>query len=77
MGKGLYDLRPGLNKGIEKRPSPGFYLRDTRGVALRDCSVRFPGKREDFGEALRAERCEGLTLDRFDGRAAGRSSPTM
>lgn len=69
--KGCYDLRPGLNKGIEKHPSPGFYLRDTRGVTLRDCSVHFSGeKREDFGEALRAERCEGLTLDRFDGRAA-------
>lgn len=69
--KGRYDLRPGIGKGIEERPSPGFYLRDTRGVTLRDCSVRFSGEeREAFGEALYAERCEGLTLDRFDGRAA-------
>lgn len=69
--KGLYDLRPGLNKGIEKHPSPGFYLRDTRGVTLRDCAVRFSGEeRDNFGEALRAERCESLSLERFDGRAA-------
>lgn len=69
--KGRYDLRPGLNKGIEERPSPGFYLRDTRGVTLRDCSVRFSGEARDaFGEALLAERCTDLTLDRFDGKAA-------
>ena len=69
--KGRYDLRPGIGKGIEEHPSPGFYLRDAHGVTLRGCSVRFSGdKREHFGEALRAERCKGLTLDRFDGKAA-------
>lgn len=69
--RGLYDLRPGLNQGIEKIPSPGFLLRAVDGVTLRDCRVRFAGEdRADFGEAIRTEGCTGVVLDRFDGRAA-------
>lgn len=69
--RGLYDLRPGLDKGIEKIPSPGFLLRAVDGVTLRDCRVRFAGEDcADFGEAIRTEGCTGVVLDRFTGRAA-------
>lgn len=62
--RGRYDLRPGLNKGIETRPSPGFFLRDTRDVTLRNCRVRLRGENQtDFGPALTAERCEALTVE--------------
>ena len=64
--RGLYDLRPGLGKGIEKHPSPGFFLRDVRGVTLRNCRVRFRGEDlSDFGQALYTERCEDITLENF------------
>ena len=69
--RGLYDLRHGLDKGIEKIPSPGFLLRAVDGVTLRDCRVRFAGEDcADFGEAIRTEGCTGVVLDRFTGRAA-------
>ena len=69
--RGQYDLRPGLNKGIEKRTSPGFFLRDVRGVTLRDCSVRFRGEDlSDFGEVLRAEQCRDVTVENLRGHAA-------
>lgn len=64
--RGLYDLRPGLNKGIEKHPSSGFFLRDVRDVTLRNCRVRFRGEDlSDFGEALYTERCEDLVTENF------------
>ena len=87
--RGLYDLRPGLNRGgsgsdsttvsaaeglcagIEKMPSPGFFLRDVKGVTLRDCRVRFEGDDlSDFGEALRTERCTEVSVENFRGKAA-------
>lgn len=69
--KGLYDLRPGLNKGIEEIASPGFFMRDVDGVTIRDCSVKFAGDdMSAFGEALRTERCDNVIVDRFHGKAA-------
>ncbi|WP_373166432.1 glycoside hydrolase family 28 protein [Agathobaculum sp. Marseille-P7918] len=87
--RGLYDLRPGLNRGgsgsdsttvsaaeglcagIEKMASPGFFLRDVKGVTLRDCRVRFEGDDlSDFGEALRTERCTEVSVENFRGKAA-------
>ncbi len=69
--RGLYDLRPGEGKGIEKLASPGFLLRQVDGATLRDCRVRFAGEdRSDFGEALRAESCRGIVLQNFQGKAA-------
>lgn len=69
--RGLYDLRPGLNKGIEKVPSPGFLFRNVDGITLRHCQVRFEGENlSDFGEALRTEHCHQVVLDDFIGKAA-------
>ena len=69
--RGLYDLRPGYGKGIEKITSPGFLLRDTDDVTLRDCTVRFEGEDlSDFGEALRTERCKDVAVENFRGKAA-------
>lgn len=69
--RGLYDLRPGLNKGIEKIPSPGFLLRNVDGITLRHCQVHFEGENmDDFGEAIRTEHCHKVVLDDFVGKAA-------
>ncbi len=69
--RGLYDLRPGLNKGIEKIPSPGFLFRNVDGITLRHCQVRFDGENMAcFGEAIRTEHCHKIVLDEFKGKAA-------
>lgn len=69
--RGMYDLRPGLNKGIEEKQSPGFYIRHANGVKLKDCTVRFTGNNlEDFAQALYAENSKNIVLEHFDGKAA-------
>ena len=74
--KGLCDLRPGFNQGIEEMPSPGFYLRRADRVRLSDCSVSFAGEERDcFGEALKAEDCPGLEMIRFSGKASREGLP--
>lgn len=66
--RGLYDLRPGYGKGIEKEKSAGFYMRQADGVVLRDCRVRFEGgDMEDFGQALYTGDCGEVKLEGFDG----------
>lgn len=69
--RGMYDLRPGLNKGIEKIPSSGFYIRCAENIKVRDCSVRFCGEnKSDFAHALYAENSKDIVLDNFNGKAA-------
>ena len=69
--RGMYDLRPGYNKGIEKRQSPGFYIRCADGVKVKNCRVRFCGEdKSDFAQAFYAENGKNITLEQFDGKAA-------
>lgn len=69
--RGLYDMRPGYGKGIEKIKTAGFLMRRVDGVSLRNCRVRFEGEDvADFGQALSAQDCRGVKLEAFDGKAA-------
>lgn len=49
---GLYDMRPGLNKEIEKHKNAGFFIRNARNVKIYDSSVKIGTPCDDFGEAL-------------------------
>ena len=69
--KGMYDLRPGINQGIEEINSAGFFMRRADDVVLRNCRVKFEGnERDKFGEALFAQDCENLSMEGFSGKAA-------
>ena len=69
--KGMYDLRPGINQGIEETASAGFYMRRADNVTLRSCHVKFDGdQRDKFGEALFARDCCNLSMENFAGKAA-------
>lgn len=70
--RGMYDLRPAPTAdGILKTPSAGFFMRWADHVTLRDCAASFAGEdHADFGSALRAEDCDSLLLDSFEGEAA-------
>ena len=69
--KGMYDLRPGINQGIEETASAGFYMRRADNVTLRSCHVKFDGdQRDKFGEALFARDCCNLSMENSAGKAA-------
>lgn len=49
---GLYDMRPGLNKDIEKHKNAGFFIRNAKNVKIYDSSVSIDRSCEAFGNAL-------------------------
>ena len=51
---GLYDMRPGLNKEVEKHKNAGFYLRFADNVTLRNTSVKWGNVCPEYSAALEA-----------------------
>lgn len=49
---GLYDMRPGLNKEIEKHKNAGFFIRNARNVKIYDSAVQWGNTCDSFGGAL-------------------------
>lgn len=57
--KGMYDLRPGVGKGIEKTKSAGFMIRNVDNIKLENCSVTFlDNANGDFGEDIVVKDCK-------------------
>ncbi len=67
---GLYDLRPGLGREVEKHRNAGFYIRYADGVRITKSRVNWGTVCDDYSCALDAKHAGGLVLDRFDGTAA-------
>ncbi|NLJ90155.1 MAG: glycoside hydrolase family 28 protein [Clostridiales bacterium] len=63
--KGLYDLRPGLGKGIEETKSAGFMLRNVDGIVLNDCKVNFLDNNESFGDPIEEQECKNVEIRNF------------
>ncbi|MDE5994353.1 MAG: hypothetical protein K2G60_02440, partial [Oscillospiraceae bacterium] len=49
---GLYDMRPGLNKEIEKHKNAGFFIRNARNVKIYDSAVKWGNTCDSFGGTL-------------------------
>ena len=64
---GLYDMRPGLNKEVEKHKNAGFYLRFADNVTLRNTSVKWGNVCPEYSAALEEESCVGTVLENFTG----------
>ena len=64
---GLYDMRPGLGKEIEKHKNAGFFIRHAKNIEISKSSVSWGNKTEDFGKDIDAEDSEGLLLHDFSG----------
>lgn len=60
---GLYDMRPGLNKEVEKHKNAGFYLRFADNVTLRNTSVKWGNVCPEYSAALEEESCVGTVLE--------------
>ncbi len=67
---GLYDLRPGLGRGIEKHGSSGFFINYAKNIIIEKTSVKWGAVCEEYKYALHAENTEDIELDRFSGTAA-------
>lgn len=70
--KGMYDLRPGLQKGVENCKSAGFMLRNVDGILLDDCSACFLDDGAGaFGETLEIQNCIHEEIRNFCGEKRG------
>lgn len=67
---GLYDMRPGLNKDVEKHANSGFFLRYAQNVTLRNTAVLWGNVCESYAHAVDAAHCEALVTEGFFGTAA-------
>lgn len=67
---GLYDLRPGLGREIEKHGSSGFFIKNAENVRIEKTSVGWGNVCDDYKHALYAENTGSLELIRFTGNAA-------
>ena len=74
---GLYDMRPGLNKGIEKHKNSGFFIRNAKNVTISKSSVNWGNICDDYAYAIDSESCENLVIDRFSGTSADRKCESV
>ncbi|MBR4451648.1 MAG: glycoside hydrolase family 28 protein [Clostridia bacterium] len=67
--RGLYDLRPGLGREIEKHGNSGFFIKYAKDVRIEKTRVRWGEVCNDYRYALYAEKTENLETIRFTGTA--------
>ena len=64
---GLYDMRPGLGKDIEKHKNAGFFIRYADRIRIEKSSVSWGEITDDFGPDINAEETENLLICDFAG----------
>ncbi len=74
---GLYDLRPGLGREIEKHGNSGFFIRFADNVRIEKTRVIWGTVCDDYRYALDAEQTENLELIRFSGEAAHKADESI
>lgn len=75
--KGLYDLRPGLGRAVERIDNSGFYIRNAERVRIEKTEIRWGKKNESYAHAVDAENVNGLALIRFSGDPAKEGLPAV
>ncbi len=68
--RGLYDLRPGLGREIEKHGNSAFFIRYAKNVTIEKTNTSFGNTCPEYKHAIDAENTENLQLIRFSGKAA-------
>lgn len=74
---GLYDMRPGLGKEIEKHKNSGFFIRYAENVTISKSSVNWGKICDDYAHAIDSGDCKNLLIDRFDGSAAHKNCESV
>lgn len=68
---GIYDRRPCIGEGLERRDTAGIYCAHAQDVTVRNVKVVWgPNAPEYYGAALEAEKVTGFHLGNFKGKAA-------
>lgn len=67
---GLYDMRPGLNKEIEKHKNSAFFVKNASGVTVLKSSVSWGNICGDYAHAFYGENCPDIEFVRFNACAA-------
>lgn len=67
---GLYDLRPGLNREIEKHNNSAFFIRYAKNVTIEKTSTSWGNTCDVYSHSVDASETENLNLIRFTGKAA-------
>lgn len=68
---GRADIRPCPGEGLPEQPTSGFFIKNARGVTLRNCKVSWGQNRpEYFRHALESINVENLTIENFQGESA-------
>lgn len=68
---GRHDLRPCPGEELPEHPTAGFFIKNARGVTLRNCQVVWGETRPGyFRHALESHAVEDLALENFRGAAA-------
>ncbi|MGF7232209.1 glycoside hydrolase family 28 protein [Arachidicoccus sp.] len=68
---GVYDRRPSKVQGLIKHPTAGFYVENTDGIFMNNCSVDWLGTLPDyFGKAIDTINCKDIHNNNFLGKNA-------
>ncbi len=67
---GLYDLRPGIGREVEKHKNSGFCIRYADNVKISKSKVSWGRVCDEYADAIDCENAGNLTLDRFEGTSA-------
>ena len=69
-GCGIYDLRPGMDVGIENSKNSCFYIKNAENVLIEKCSAVFENICDSYAHGLYAENVPGIEMIRFDAHSA-------
>ncbi len=74
---GIYDLRPGIDVGIEKSKNSCFYIKNAQNVLIEKCSAKFENKCDSYAHGLYAENVPGIEMIRFDAESADETADNI
>lgn len=63
---GLYDLRPGFNREVEKHDNAGFFIRYAKGITIRNSKMAWGNLCDSYKHAVDADNCGEIKLENFN-----------
>ncbi len=70
---GIYDLRPGIDVGIEEGKNSCIYIKNAENVTIEKSKADFENISESYAHGLYCENVKNLQLERFSAKSAGES----
>ncbi len=70
---GIYDLRPGIDVGIEEGKNSCIYIKNAENVTIEKSKADFENISESYAHGLYCENVKNLQLEHFSAKSAGES----